>query len=720
MTTPVFELKGEGVPAGTTWPQPDTLVLRNRDLRPDTDLAKLSRFSDDLWDLNAAIFEEHYRATSLNFTLIPEPLRLATKHYCWQLLNHKRLWVPRGAKSTRITVTTIHLLFVNELQFIIDWFVKQGIIAFCQVTNELLDAFVDAIVDEEDPLTGTSRTLTEIRRLWGHREILPPAMRLPQAPPWAGEDTAEILGAAGTVGRRENRTRRIAEPTMQMLLNWAIRFLEDFADVILAARAEHAELYRRTPEGRRFTGAQNQTRHQPGELVLKVHNYLDELRQQGRSLPGTWKPSGEKVIRWRHIALLLDCSDSIKDTGTGRLIIDSGLPIGDQVLLNTRFTAPRDGGAWRRDITYDEAPELARLLSTACLVIVAYLSGARAGEVLNLRRGCVTRDTETGLWLMRGLYFKGSVDKDGNRIPEGTVRPDPWVVIEVVAKAVEVLERLHPSPLLFPTRIEPFHRRWAGEKRLGEARSDASIADDLAAFVTWVNGECIRAGRTDLIPDDGRGPLKASRFRRTLAWFIRRRPRGLIAASIQYGHAQVRMLEGYAGTYESGFPDEYAFQDWLYRIECLAEDESALAAGEHVSGPAADAYRSRVADASREFTGRVLTSERQAMDLIGNPLLQIYHGDGMTCVLNPATAACQLRGEADDPMVTPDTDDCRPKCPNLARTDRGIEYVRQQAASLAEAVADQLAPPIRHQRERHELERLQAVIHAHEEGVVRS
>lgn len=81
--------------------------------------------------------------------------------------------------------------------------------------------------------------------------------------------------------------------------------------------------------------------------------------------------------------------------------------------------------------------------------------------MLNLRRGCVTRDTETGLWLMRGLYFKGSVDKDGNRIPEGTVRPDPWVVIEVVAKAVEVLERLHPSPLLFPTRIEPFHRRWA-------------------------------------------------------------------------------------------------------------------------------------------------------------------------------------------------------------------------------------------------------------------
>ncbi|MFE4972719.1 hypothetical protein ACFRAR_11445 [Kitasatospora sp. NPDC056651] len=47
------------------------------------------------------------------------------------------------------------------------------------------------------------------------------------------------------------------------------------------------------------------------------------------------------------------------------------------------------------------------------------------------------------------------------------------------------------------------------------------------------------------------------------------------------------------GTYESGFPDEYAFQDWLYRLECLTEDESSLTAGEHVSGPAADAYRAR-------------------------------------------------------------------------------------------------------------------------------
>ncbi|MFE5592296.1 hypothetical protein [Streptomyces sp. NPDC056549] len=74
-----------------------------------------------------------------------------------------------------------------------------------------------------------------------------------------------------------------------------------------------------------------------------------------------------------------------------------------------------------------------------------------------------------------------------------------------------------------------------------------------------------------------------------IAWFIRRRPRGLVAAAIQYGHAHTRMLQGYAGSYDSGFPDEYAFEDWLYRLEILSEDAEVFDEGEHVSGAAADA-----------------------------------------------------------------------------------------------------------------------------------
>ena len=119
--------------------------------------------------------------------------------------------------------------------------------------------------------------------------------------------------------------------------------------------------------------------------------------------------------------------------------------------------------------------------------------------------------------------------------------------------------------------------------------------------------------------------------------------------------------------------------------------------------------------ANSQFAGHVLTSREQARDLLGNPLLQIHHGEGMTCVLDPAQAACQLRGGIDDPMVTPDADDCRPKCRNLARTDRDILQIQQKHDLLAHVVDDPMAPPFRHQRERQELDRLQAILDAHDQ-----
>jgi len=175
-----------------------------------------------------------------------------------------------------------------------------------------------------------------------------------------------------------------------------------------------------------------------------------------------------------------------------------------------------------------------------------------------------------------------------------------------------------------------------------------------------------------------------------------------------------RLIQGYAGDYNSGFPDEYAFEDFLARMEELAADEQALAGGEHVSGPAAHTYRSRVSAASKQFGGHVITSAKQARDLLGNPLLQIFHGDGMTCVFEPAQARCQIRGSAEDPMVTPDIDDCQPRCRNIARTDRDIMAVRARHDELADIVNDSLAPPLRHARERQELSRLAAILQEHQ------
>lgn len=651
MTALAPEILPAQAPDGTKWPGPDTVVLLHRPLRPGTDTAGLARFSDDRWSLDPAVFEDHAKARSLNFALVPQALRLEAKHYVWQLLNHQEPKAMLRAAAARPAVSTVLGAFPAFKAFA-NWLAGRGAASFGQVTLELLDDYLRDLADEGPGLEQAYRRLAEVRRLWAYRAVLPPAMRLPAAPPWGGEDSRDLLGRIRNDA--DNRTPRIGERTMQLLL-WAIRFTEDLADDILAAHAEHLDLHGKNPENRRRPGTRPAAAHRPGELAAKVTAYLQGLRDRGEPLPGKQDESGTRVIDWRHLSRIMDCN-SMERTSTGRMIRESGLPVGDDIPLDAPVTAMIDGQPWLAGrIGYHQAPELARLLSTACFVIIAYLSGARVGEVLNLRRGCVERDDDNDLWLMRGLYYKGAKDKDGSKLPEGEIRRDPWVVIETVARAIGVLERLHPHQLLFPVRIEPYHLlSGRTTKRSGSARTDGSITEDLAAFTAWVNGNCRRLGRADAIPGDEHGPLHASRFRRTLAWFIRLRPRGLVAASIQYGHLHTRLLQGYAGSYDSGFPDDYAFEDWLFRLEKLAEGQQALQSGEHVSGPAAETYRQQVTAAHAEFAGLVLTSPRQARDLLGNPLLQIHHGDGMTCVLNPATTtAVPAVPTSPEPTATP-------------------------------------------------------------------
>ena len=695
------------MPDGGPWLEEDAIVLADRELVDGTDPAALSRFSDTRWHLDAAVFEANTRAMSVNFAGVPMSLRVTAKHYFWHLINTDCPRQIRRVKVTRYSIRTIVQSVTSVVEFF-TWLDRRGTTELSQVTAEMLDEYLLSIITSENSDDVKSRRVVEVRRLWSYSEALPAPMRLAILP-WHGASTQELLGR--TIGNRSNSTPRIAEKTMQSLLTWSLRFVEDFADDIVAAHTEFQFLQSRTTWARKADGV---TDPSPKSAVQRaLVDYLDHLRRSGRSLPGRIGADGTIEIDWSHLARVVRSrSHSLKRPGYARLVLESGLPVADNAYLETPITGRLHGLPWLDDsIAHFDAAWLARHLTTACIVVIAYLSGARPGEVLDLRRGCVEHDRDLGLWLMAGTYFKNAVDDNGNKIPAGAARRDPWVVVEPVARAVAVLERLHDQPFLFPRTLDP--RRRDNKRRTGDARTTQSITDDLAAFVEWVNTYCADRHIAG-IPADPRAALKMSRFRRTLAWFIRRRPRGLVAGALQYGHVGTRLFQGYAGTYDSGFPDEYAFEDFLARLEELGEDQRRLDAGEHVSGPAADAYRIRVTAAHKQFGGHVLTSTKQARDLVGNPLLQIFPGKAMTCVFDPAHALCQLRGVVDDPMVTPDTDDCRPRCLNIARTDRDIAEIRSRRHELADIVADPLAPPIRHQREQHELDRLDTILENHQ------
>ncbi|TVT36819.1 hypothetical protein FNH05_25285 [Amycolatopsis rhizosphaerae] len=191
----------------------------------------------------------------------------------------------------------------------------------------------------------------------------------------------------------------------------------------------------------------------------------------------------------------------------------------------------------------------------------------------------------------------------------------------------------------------------------------------------------------------------------------------MIAAALQFGHVSTKVTLSYAGRADTSWLDDVAVERLEMILEQIDDDATHLLDGEHVSGPSAQEYRSRIARSAR-FAGRVVTGVRNVERLLHQADPNIHHGEGMTCVWRAETAACRLAKlevglPADD---YPDESDCRSACPNLAYTDRNIEQQRARAHHWEAAAADPLAPgPIR-DRAAALAARARAIVQQHERG----
>lgn len=645
---------------------------------------------------------------------MPAAYRHQVKTLTWLLINHDlEKQVAFHARTSMPAIRTVRTIWRYLRDFTV-WLDQRGITSFSQVAEADLDAY--ALYAKNRPVSHAVREdmLGAVARIWLMRKLMPEHDRLPAAPPWGGERLRDILGQGRVFD--ENATPRIHPATMTALLSWCLRLTEQFADDITAAFHEYRHLSTRNGRMRRARDGKRtpQDRRAQGTVTAMVEQLLDDYRGQQRAIPGQRTAAGELVANVYFLSLQLDTQ---LDPRRVRPVIEQrGLPIDDDTYLTTLVRGTLDGAPWLGRITYEQAPVLARLLSTACYVLIAYLTGQRPAETSNLERGCIEHDEKTGLLLLRGRHWKGVRTPDGRHEPEGEIRADPWVTVDPVRHAVAVLERLHDARLLFPNTLFVNGRGEAAclKERVGRARGQSLLSLDINRMIRWINEYCEATGRTDAIPPDPVTPeITPSRLRRTLAWFIVHQPRGLVAAAIQYGHVKVKMTLGYSGSYASGFPDDLAFEQWLERIDTLTDAHARLREGEHVSGPAADEYRARI-DGSARFAGRAVRTAREANTLLANPDLQIFPGKGMTCALDPAKAACRLTRDERGTRTTPDLDDCKPHCANIARTDRDIEYLRRRATALRTAVNDPLAPVIRHEREQRELDRVTQLIARHQ------
>lgn len=681
------------------------LVLQTRPLRDGA--VALSRFHDDRWDLTPALFESHVPRTSINWMLAPDSFRLALKDYAWHLINHvpsaERLshWGPRPAIYTVIQHVRALVKFAHFL-------VVRGHSGFETVTSADLDATVGALMQDGVSVATARHELAAIKTMWSHRDSVPERAQLPRDIPWAGREPLELIGKS--YRSIENRTPRINDLTMNALLAWSMRIVDDFGnDISLASRRYNQYRGELNPTTRQqFPAARPAHRVAPpasttrDEQTAAAHRILTYMDAAGLRLPGVWSDNRVQIDR-HHLARVISWASRPGDL-ICQILISSGRPIAPFAEMIPLQGVARDpeGQPWL-EISYGEAPRLHKVARAAALVVIAYLSGMRTGEVLNLRRGCAARSA--GMSVVHGVAFKGVEDPVGEKVPQGRRREVPWTVVEPVLRAIELLENLDNEDLLFPRELDKGQGHWS--------MTGYRAAEDIQVLMEWVNTYCEERGRPDVIPADEQR-INVGRFRRTLAWHIVREPRGLVAGALQYGHVLTQVMQGYAGTLESGFPDDYAFERYLDRLERLSDEADRLSEGEHVSGPAADTYRQRVGAAPAFFEGQLVRTSKEARAVLTNPLVQVHTGAGMHCVFDPDLARCLKSGVANVAEAVPDLGSCQRGCACVARTDNDVIELGRSIPILERVVDDPLAPPIRLARERAELERLRSTVANHE------
>lgn len=676
---------------------------------PEIRRGNLSTVGDNRWDLTPLVQKQTVPGTlSIAFETFPPSYVATAKRLIWASINKptpvEDLERSSAARSQLAPATVC--TFARFLRQWMKWLADRDIHEFSAVTDATYDEYAEHLKRHRGSRENVGNMLFAVTRAWLYAPYLPEADRLAR-PPWENSHLGRtsVLGPANWSS--ENKTTPIHPQTMAGLLVWALRFVTDFSDDILAAKALKATPRDVPPSLQALTPSQ------------RFRAYVQQRRQESQTLSGWVAPNrphmrslAEGFIGWQ---LGLSLEDT-KVINTQSLV--GNLTLSEEAHLPMPITGSIDGTDWTPAINFYEVEELCRHLATAAFVVVAYLTGMRGEECRALERGCcrtLTDPTSGQLqYRIHGRTFKGALDQSGNAIPAGVEREQPWLAIAPVAKAVAVMEALAPSSrLLFP--IEAFSL-WPCTVNDGKAVHTRMVGDRIQDLIDWSNHAAARLKRPhEAIPADPEESVTVTRFRRTLAWFIYRKPGGRVALGVQYGHLRGYTTDGYGSRVASGLRDVFPMEEALARADYLEDAHQRLENGEQVSGPAADRYTQAIRLFDRQFRGRYV-SNKQAAALRANPQLRIYDNPQqfVTCCYDQAKALCHPdRQTTASQHRSPDISHCQPGCGNIARTDQNISQIRNAITQHQAEIASPTTPvPLRGRLEQR-VTALQAIVDEH-------
>ncbi|WP_158076981.1 hypothetical protein [Streptomyces sp. CB02009] len=124
--------------------------------------------------------------------------------------------------------------------------------------------------------------------------------------------------------------------------------------------------------------------------------------------------------------------------------------------------------------------------------------------------------------------------------------PATWNVGEPAARAITVLEQLQPPDSDYLFAPLP-HTSGALPDAVNQVLTSGATNARLNRYTAWINDYCQHHTRSDSVPavNGQQWHLTNRQFRRTPAWYIARRPGGVIAGALAFRHHCIQIFEGY-------------------------------------------------------------------------------------------------------------------------------------------------------------------------------
>ena len=648
-----------------------------------------SRYQEAVWSLAPLIDNPSIALSRIWWRNCPEPLREQVKLATWTMINGqlRPSYLKARASAARSRTSARDMLeSCREWMRLARWLHKQDVVDLSACTQDMWRTYVSYRCEG-----GLSRSYAEalcgrLSDLWAFDQISARPAGLTR-PPWDTEGIDDFLPAVEGTDYAENTREPLDPRVLGPLLVWAIRFVDDFADDILAAWAEN----------RRLTALAAANKSTP-ESLAAAKEYLLARARGGGSLPSVCH-QGQTRLATTYVAAATGASlNQIDRLNQLHKLSDTAAQRPEPCPMEIPVTGLIDGKPWREHMDFTEAPTLMRHLGTAAMIICLYLTGMRPQEVQGLRSGCCpdpepAADGSVGRHLIRGHHYKNVTNDDGIHISAGEERKIPWVAIAPVVHAIRVLERIVPAgELLFSAT----HHDFTYQHGFPGALKGGTLHKRIRDFVAWANREAeARSLPEQTIPEDPHGEIGLARFRRSLAWHIARRPGGLIALAIQYGHMRTvldaRTSSGYGSRGRRGIHGVLDVETALAAADTAARLRDRVAAGEKVSGPAARRAITAAAQTPR-FEGRIVprTFALKAAKFLARDGVVLFDNPDtfLICAFKRDNALC----EPDPSATAPRQYDCRPGCGNTIRTDTHARQLREHADELEELATHAPAP----------------------------